>query len=163
MLMVVQRWIFWINLPFCGLAFIMIPLFLKLHYRTESLVSKLKKVDWLGSVVFVASMTSILVPLTWGGVMYPWDHVKTIVPLVIGLVGIWFFIYSSIRFPTNALIRVNIFKPKTAWVTYIGTVLHGTIVGLSFSFSFKLNRTNPPNSSGPCSTISLFTTRSPNL
>jgi len=60
-----QRWIFWINLPFCGIAFVVIPIFLQLHYKVGSLAEKLKQIDWVGTVIFVASVTSFLIPITW--------------------------------------------------------------------------------------------------
>jgi MFS family permease len=59
------RWIFWINLPFCGIAYIAIPVFLKMNHVKGTLKEKLMRVDWVGSVLFVASITSILIPLTW--------------------------------------------------------------------------------------------------
>ena len=61
------RWIFWINLPMIGLAFVMIPPFLKLNYRTSSFMAKLRRVDWIGSFLFVSSLMSFLVPMTWVG------------------------------------------------------------------------------------------------
>lgn len=43
-----------------------IPLFLRLNAVPSSVAEKLKRVDWVGSFIFVASMTSFLIPLTWG-------------------------------------------------------------------------------------------------
>lgn len=59
------RWIFWINLPFCGIGFVLVPLFLKLNQKTGSFLAKLRRVDWIGSFLFVASATSFLIPITW--------------------------------------------------------------------------------------------------
>ena len=60
-----QRWIFWINLPFCALGFVLIPLYLKLNYQTSSFLEKLRRIDWLGSTLFVCAILSILIPVTW--------------------------------------------------------------------------------------------------
>lgn len=60
------RGIFILNFPFCVVGFIGIIAFLKLNYKVGSVWEKLKKVDWIGSVIFVASITSFLIPLTWG-------------------------------------------------------------------------------------------------
>lgn len=59
------RWIFWINLPFCGLAYIAIPLFLKLKRKEGDMWSKIKQKDWIGSALFIASTTAFLIPITW--------------------------------------------------------------------------------------------------
>jgi MFS family permease len=57
-------WIFWINLPFIGIGTVMIVLFLKLNYKTSSFVAKLKRVDWIGSIVFVGATTGFLIPVS---------------------------------------------------------------------------------------------------
>ena len=60
------RWIFWINLPIIGVGYIMIALFLKLHHTKDApFVQQLKRIDWFGSVLFIASTTSILIPISW--------------------------------------------------------------------------------------------------
>ena len=73
---VTWRWIFWINLPFIGIGGVMITLFLKLNYQTSSFLAKLRRVDWVGMSIFLGSTTGFLIPLSWGGVMYPWDSCK---------------------------------------------------------------------------------------
>ncbi len=67
-----QRWIFWINLPFCGVAFVAIPLFLRFNYTVGSIIEKLKRVDWIGSFIFVASTTAFLIPITWVSATFPY-------------------------------------------------------------------------------------------
>ena len=129
------RWIFWINLPFCALGFVLIPLFLNLNHRTTSFVEKLKRVDWVGSVLFVASMMSLLIPITWGGVMYPWDHWRTLVPLVLGVVGLVGFVLYEKFMAKEPLIRLGVFSTRTALVNYVGTVMHGMIVSLKLDDS----------------------------
>lgn len=54
------------NIPFCVLGFVGIPVFLRLNHKVGGVFEKLQKFDWVGSVLFVASLTSFLVPLTWG-------------------------------------------------------------------------------------------------
>jgi MFS family permease len=59
------RYIFWLNIPFCIIAFVTIPIFLKMNPVKGSLRDKIVRVDWFGSVLFIASITSVLIPLTW--------------------------------------------------------------------------------------------------
>ncbi|KAI9764988.1 MAG: hypothetical protein M1840_007910 [Geoglossum simile] len=122
------RWIFWINMPFAGIAFVMIPLFLSLKYKTGNFLEKLKRVDWLGSFIFIGSTTSFLIPVTWGGVMYPWSHWRTLVPLVLGGVGMFGFIFYEIYVPAEPLIKLHLFKNRSTSITYLGTVIHGMIL-----------------------------------
>ena len=113
----------------------LIPLFLNLNHRTTSFLEKLKRVDWVGSVLFVASMMSLLIPITWGGVMYPWDHWRTLVPLVLGVVGLVGFVLYEKFVAKEPLIRLGVFSTRTALVNYVGTVMHGMIVSLELDGS----------------------------
>lgn len=60
------RWVFWINLPFIGVGVIAIIFFLKLEKIPGKLSDKLRRFDWIGSVLFIASSVSFLIPVTWG-------------------------------------------------------------------------------------------------
>lgn len=131
------RWIFWLNLPFCALGFVLIPLYLNLNHKTESFMEKLARVDWVGSVVFVGSVTAILIPITWGGVMYDWDSWRTLVPLLVGVVGLIAFVVYEQFVPQNPLIRLKLFGNRTAAANYFGTIMHGIIVSFFFFFFFS--------------------------
>jgi MFS family permease len=96
----------------------MIPLFLKLNFVPSSLASKLRRVDWVGTVVFVGSTTSFLIPITWGGVMYAWTSWRTLVPLTIGAVGLVGFVFWEIYGAPEPLIRLSIFGNQTASISY---------------------------------------------
>ncbi|KAL8814448.1 MAG: hypothetical protein Q9223_006326 [Gallowayella weberi] len=122
------RWIFWINLPFIAIAFVFVPLFLRLAFKPSSFAAQLARVDWFGSVLFIASTTSFLIPITWGGVSYPWTSWHTLVPLCLGVAGLISFVTYEEVVATEPLIRMIIFKNRTAAVSYIETVIHGMIL-----------------------------------
>ncbi|MCJ1366609.1 hypothetical protein MMC16_005738 [Acarospora aff. strigata] len=122
------RWIFWINLPFLGAAFILVPLFLKLNFKPGRLSEQLMRVDWVGSVIFVGSATSFLIPISWGGVMYDWDSWRTLVPLLIGAAGLVAFGFYERFIAVEPLIRLHVFHGRTAIVSYLGSVVHGMIL-----------------------------------
>jgi hypothetical protein len=58
--------IFWINLPIIGAGIIAIFFFLKLAQTPGKVLEKIQRFDWIGSVFFIASAVSFLIPLTWG-------------------------------------------------------------------------------------------------
>ncbi|KAL9134462.1 MAG: hypothetical protein Q9175_004356 [Cornicularia normoerica] len=122
------RWIFWINLPFVGLAFVLVPLTLVLAFKVSSLADKLKRVDWIGSVLFIGSTTSFLIPITWGGVSYAWDSWRVLAPLIIGIVGLAVFVVFEEYVAKEPLIRLDVFKNRTAAASYFETTLHGMIL-----------------------------------
>lgn len=151
------RWIFWINLPFAGLGFIMIVLFLKLNFKATRFAEKLARVDWIGSFLFIASSTSFIIPITWGGVQYPWNSWRTVVPLVLGIVGLIGFVVYERFVAVEPVVRLSVFNTVTSRVTYFQIVIHGMIVSL---LSLELTRFIANiNSSGVSYTISHCTTK----
>ncbi|KAF3926324.1 hypothetical protein AA313_de0201265 [Arthrobotrys entomopaga] len=121
-------WIFWINLPFCGIGFIMIPLFLKLNFIPSSMAAKLRRVDWVGGTIFIGSCTSFLIPITWGGTMYAWNSWRTLVPLLVGAAGLIGFVFYEKYVAAEPLIKLGVFAQRTAAVNYLGTVMHGIVL-----------------------------------
>ena len=125
---VTWRWIFWINLPFAGVGALFVILFLSLAFRTSSFMQKLRRVDWIGLVLFIGSTTGFLIPVTWGGVMYAWDSWRTLVPLIICALGLVVFVIHEEYWAPEPLIRTSVFKNRTAAITYLQTFLHGIIL-----------------------------------
>ncbi|KAK2594102.1 hypothetical protein QQS21_008205 [Conoideocrella luteorostrata] len=85
------RWIFYINLPISAVAWAMLALFLKVKHVKDSARNSLKRVDLGGNALLVASVTSVLLALTWGGVEFPWSSWRTLLPLILGLAGLGAF------------------------------------------------------------------------
>ena len=49
-----------------------------------------------GNLIVVASTTSFIIGLTWGGVNFPWSSAHVLVPLILGGVGlIGFMLYEG--------------------------------------------------------------------
>lgn len=79
-------------------------------------------------VLFLASTTGFLIPITWGGVQYPWDSWRTLVPLILCTFGMIAFVIHQEYFAAEPLIRTSVFKSTSAAVIYFGTVLHGIVL-----------------------------------
>ncbi|MCJ1381293.1 hypothetical protein MMC17_004403 [Xylographa soralifera] len=122
------RWIFWVNLPFTGVGFIMIILFLNLGFKRGKIMAQLARVDWVGLFIFIASTTSFMIPMTWGGVMYAWSSWQTLLPLILGGAGLVGFVLYENYIAAEPLLRLSIFGNWTARVTYLQTVIHGMIL-----------------------------------
>ena len=64
---------FWINLPFGGVALIIIILLLRVPDREETKLStqaKLSQLDAVGTSALVPAVVSLLLALEWGGLTY---------------------------------------------------------------------------------------------
>ncbi|KAF2426263.1 MFS general substrate transporter [Tothia fuscella] len=121
------RWIFWLNMPFCVLGFITIPVFLKMAPVKGGLQDKIVRIDWIGVARFFSSARSLRFscPLTWGGLMFPWSYRKTLLPMGIGIVGLLAFMLWSCTVSSEPILRGSMFKSPTALVSYFGSVVHG--------------------------------------
>ncbi|KAI4120737.1 MAG: hypothetical protein LQ338_006803 [Usnochroma carphineum] len=122
------RWIFWINLPICGIGFVAVIAFLNLNRLPGSFLHKLVRFDWVGVVLLMVSATPFLVSISWGDVMFPWPSWRTIVPLVLGVAGLVAFVVYEGTVPHEPIVRLAIFKQRTALVSYIGTFVHGIVL-----------------------------------
>jgi hypothetical protein len=107
------------------------------------LSDKIKTFDWFGSIIFTAASVSVLIPLTWGGVMYAWSSWRTLFPLIIGIAGIVGFVFYERWLSSKAwdsegndlpgnniepIIRFTIFNNVTTLVTYLETIIHGIVL-----------------------------------
>ncbi|KAL7937324.1 putative MFS transporter [Trichoderma chlorosporum] len=127
------RWIFWINLPIIAISFTGIVFFLNLSQRPRTLSEKLRLFDYPGSFLFIASTTVFLIPVTWGGIQYPWSGWQTLVPLILGFVGIilfamYEFAVHSPKVPQARLLSASIFANRSACIGYAASTLHGLIL-----------------------------------
>ncbi|KAL4930378.1 major facilitator superfamily domain-containing protein [Aspergillus undulatus] len=121
------RWIFYINFPFIGISAILILLFFNLSKPPGSLSSKLSRIDYAGTALFTASISVFLIPLTWGGVMYPWSSWRTLVPLILGLAGLAAFTLYSLK-ARNPMIPHSVFENHSAVIAFITSSLQGLIL-----------------------------------
>ena len=83
------HWMFYLNFSFCGFGLVMVPLTVRLRKAERVTVGRrFRSVDWYGGALFVASVTSLLIALTWGGSTRPWGSIQILVPLCLGVLGI---------------------------------------------------------------------------
>ncbi|KAL2813983.1 major facilitator superfamily domain-containing protein [Aspergillus granulosus] len=122
------RWIFYINFPFIGIAAVVTLIFLKLNRPPTSFVHKLRQVDYAGMVLLVASLCSFLIAITWGGVSYAWSSWHTLVPLVVGALGLCLFVVYELLVPAEPMIPLTIFMTPTTAVSYLGNFAQGIIL-----------------------------------
>ncbi|KAF7923449.1 uncharacterized protein EAE97_010887 [Botrytis byssoidea] len=124
----VWRWIFYLNLPIIAIGFVGCVWFLKLERKERTIEEKLSEIDYIGSIIFVGSLTSFLIPLTWGGVSYSWKSWHTLVPLLIGATGLIIFCIYEAMFAKKPIIPTRLFRNPSTTIAYFCTFLHGMIL-----------------------------------
>ena len=121
------RWIGWINLPLLAVAIVLIPPFLTLQTIKLSIKAKIRQLDWLGFSLFLAGLTSFVLGITMGGVLYAWTSWRILLPIILGLLVLTaFFMYESK--PVEPMIPYRIFKNRTGILALLAALLHGIIL-----------------------------------
>jgi MFS family permease len=121
------RWIFWILIPFNILSMLIVLLFLRIR-RKDEVRDKLSQIDYFGALLFAASTTSFLLGITFGGTQYPWKSAQTIVPLILGVLGIAGFAFWEVHGTSHPIIPMRIFSTVTAAQGYLSIAVLGMIM-----------------------------------
>ncbi|KAI0892443.1 major facilitator superfamily domain-containing protein [Annulohypoxylon nitens] len=139
------RWIFWLNLPVCGLALVALLFFMRVKtgptsanasVQTElqdggkplrNIGRRLKQLDFLGNTLFTLSMISLLFGLVEGGTVHPWSSWRIILPLVLGIAG-WIAFHVQQHFAKNASVPTRLFANRTSATAYLLTFLTSVLV-----------------------------------
>jgi EmrB/QacA subfamily drug resistance transporter len=123
------RWIFYVNLPFGVAALIVTSVVLRIPFRRLE-----HRIDYLGSVLLVAAVTSVVLATTWGGTTYAWGSLQIVglgVAAAVLLAGFlaWEARASEPILPLR-LFRNPIFTVASAITLLIGLALFGAVVYL---------------------------------
>ncbi|KAI8958861.1 MFS general substrate transporter [Daldinia sp. FL1419] len=147
------RWVFYVNLPIGGLAFILLFLFLRVKWdRSTTAYEKIRQIDYVGNAILIASTVSILIALTWADVVYPWKSWHILVPLMVGFGGlVLFVIYEGLPFVSQPVIPLRLFSNRTAAIVYVVSFLNSAENYWQFFFIplyFQGVRLSSPSQSG---------------
>ncbi|KAI0384690.1 MFS general substrate transporter [Hypomontagnella monticulosa] len=115
------RWVFYINLPIGAVAFILLFLFLRVKWNKSSTAyEKLRRLDYIGNGILMASTVSILIALTWADVLYSWGSWHILVPLIVGVAGMMLFVaFEGLPFVSEPVMPLRLFNNRTAVIVYI--------------------------------------------
>ena len=121
------RWIGWINLPLVAISAGCSIFFMRLKPIEGTLRSRLARLDWIGMALFTIGCTAVSLSLSWAGALYPWSSWRTILTLVVGLVGLVIFVIYEKR-PAEAVIPYRFLTSQTSLATLIGGFMHGIVL-----------------------------------
>ncbi|KAI0201090.1 major facilitator superfamily domain-containing protein [Astrocystis sublimbata] len=123
------RWCFYINLPFGGVALVIILLLLHIPDRKEtkgSTKSKLLQLDIAGTTALIPAVISLLLALQWGGLELPWNDRRVIALLTLGIFLGLVFILVQAFLPNTATIPPRIFMQRSILAGFWTTVVLGS-------------------------------------
>ncbi len=132
------------NVPIGAFVIIVVSLFVpnqQSHNESERklpLRSKLQHMDFLGIILFIGSISSLLLALTWGGQTYPWNNSK-IIGLFIGFgllaIVLCFWLWKR---GDVALIPFRVLKKRSIFMGALVLFFLG-ISGQIVSFAIPIN------------------------
>jgi MFS family permease len=121
------RWVWYINLPICGVAMVVFAVFLRVHRDRDrgSVRDRLVAIDWSGNALLSATVVSILLALTWGGTLYPWTSFQVLVPILVGGGGLVLYALHQRFIASSPTIPFRIFKNPTSLIGLLLVFFHG--------------------------------------
>jgi MFS family permease len=125
-------WVFWM-VPIMTVPTSMVILFfLPLKHRSGDHLEKMKKIDYGGMLLNIASTLLVLIPLSGGGVTYQWASPFFIACTVTGtVVGILFVLYEW-KLVALPIMPLRLYRAPHSWALYLQTFL----VGLAYFGNF---------------------------
>ncbi|KZV73042.1 iron permease [Peniophora sp. CONT] len=121
------RWLFYLNLPVSGIALVLVSVFLKVRAPKSTFSEKMRRIDWIGSIVVVGGSASLTLGLTWGGVQFAWSSYQTLLPLIIGCCALFAFPFIEKYWSTEPTIPWDVVSNRTSLSGYLGTLIHSVV------------------------------------
>ncbi|KAH8704942.1 major facilitator superfamily domain-containing protein [Talaromyces proteolyticus] len=122
------RWIFAINVIASTSATLACWFALPPLPSTQQCLSELLQVDIFGFLLLTLSLIAVMVPIMQASVVYSWRDAHTLVPLVLGVLGLCLFLVYEQRWAHNPLIPLKQFQNRSCMLTFFCTMLHGMVL-----------------------------------
>jgi len=114
------RWLFWVNVPFCVVGFVLAWLML----RPDATNSR-PHVDIVGWILLSPSLIAILLGLSNSSQAGGFGCANVLVPLIVGLILLVTFVLYSVRRADRALVDVRLFAHLPLASSSVLTLLSG--------------------------------------
>jgi hypothetical protein len=104
---------------------LMVIFFLKGNYNKDTSASeKLKRIDYIGNTLLIASSIAVLYALSIGGAVAPWSSARVLTPLLVGFAGfVLFGWFETTRFAGEPVVPPHFFRSWTTSIIMIVTFL----------------------------------------
>ncbi|GKT57940.1 efflux pump antibiotic resistance [Colletotrichum tofieldiae] len=127
-----------INLPFDGVALLVLFFTLKVETPKEAFITGLRELDWIGFALIIGGTICFLYGLETGaGGVMPWDSAQVICLVLFGVIILALFVCWEACFARNPVIPFRIFKKATNIASFALSCLH-SFVFISYDYFLPL-------------------------
>lgn len=113
------QWIWWINLPLSGAAFLLLLIYLDVHNPRTRVSDGLKALDWAGTLSILGVTLMLLLGLEFGGQTFPWASPRVICLIVFGSLMSLVFIFSEKKLAKYPLMPLSIFGNRSVSISEV--------------------------------------------
>ncbi len=90
---------------------------------------KMRRIDFVGNGILMASTVGVLFALSYAGSSYSWSSWRTLVPLILGLLGYAIFAaWESWGFSPQPVMPMRLFANRTSAVVVVNTFINSALV-----------------------------------
>lgn len=138
------RWSYYLNAFVYGTTTVLVALFYHPPppslRRQQTRISELfAQVDYPGIVLFVGSIASLLIALTWGGSTYAWSSTQVLTSLVIGCVGLVAFGLYETFFTREGILHHGMFGSRNFVILLFVCIVDGMLLlGVNVLFAQQI-------------------------
>jgi len=121
------RLAFYINVPICFIAIVLIALYVKIPTPPGTFMEKFKKIDFTGTFLLIGFSLCLLLGLNWGGTNYPWKSGIIIGLFIAASIFLIAFIIVECFVAKDPIIPPVIFHQRNVIISAIGTFTVGFV------------------------------------
>ncbi|KAL5342216.1 major facilitator superfamily domain-containing protein [Aspergillus crustosus] len=121
------RWCFWVNVPVCALAFVMLLGWLNIHNPRTPIREGVMAIDWAGTVSIVSVTVLLLLGMEFGGTVFPWDSATVICLIVFGVVMVAAFLVCEKKVAKYPLVPLGLFGNSDVSIAFVLSFTHGMV------------------------------------
>ena len=117
----------YMNLPICGLSFLILLLFLDVHNPKTPVWAGLRAIDWLGSLALLAVTLMTLLGLNIGGESFDWTSPTVLVLITVGVACSVLFFLIEAKAAKYPVMPLGVFKSSSNSATIAIKFFHAFV------------------------------------
>ncbi|KNG85614.1 MFS multidrug transporter [Aspergillus nomiae NRRL 13137] len=125
-------WAFYSSFVFCAMGLLVIPFALDLRGHDQenklSTTSRFRTMDWIGAILTLLGMGTLLTGIGWEGTQNALDSWQTLVPICVGSIFLIALVFHQTLWAMHPMFSLRVFRDLSSTMLQTGGFLHGFIL-----------------------------------